>query len=201
MLASEVLRQHIQKIKDAPFYSLMVDETSDITRLEQISVVIRHVSDDLQSSETFLGFYETSDTKSKTLFKIVEDILLRFGLSFGKMRGQCYDGAAYVAGHISGLQTRVREVEKGALFVHCNAHQLNLVVQDGMERVKEMKNFIGTIKDLLNFIRDSPKSIAEFNRLKTELSLESSDKDGGSLSPFCPTRYVADSHEIGYITF
>lgn len=51
------------------------------------------------------------------------------------MRGQCYDGTFNMSGKITGLRTRVLEVEPRALYVHCSAHSLNLVVQDALENV------------------------------------------------------------------
>ena len=43
---------------------------------------------------------------------------------------QSYDGASAMSGHLSGLQTRVREKVSEAVYVWCHAHRLNLVVED-----------------------------------------------------------------------
>lgn len=158
-----------------------MDETSDISRVEQISISIRIVTSELEVREIFMGFYETNNTKSETLFKIVTDFLLRCDLDIHNLRGQCFDGAKNVSGWLTGLQARIREIEPRALYVHCVAHTLNLVVQDAMERVAVAKNFIGIIKELINFIRDSPKRLAAFKSLQTA--------ENPILSPFCPTRW------------
>ncbi|CAK1596196.1 unnamed protein product [Parnassius mnemosyne] len=160
----------------------MIDETSDIKRLEQVSICFRSVAEDLTLNEYFIGFYDTKDTKAETLFEIVTDVIEESGLSIANLRGQCYDGASNVSGKITGLQTRIREVEPRALHVHCLAHSLNLVVQDSMEDIILIKNFIGIIKDLLNFIRDSPKRLGRFHDLQSEKSPD--------LTPFCPTRWT-----------
>ena len=52
-----------------------------------------------------------------------------------------------------GLQARLREVEPRALYVHCNAHNLNLGVQDSLENVPCTRNDIGVTKDMINFVR------------------------------------------------
>ncbi|KAF3834434.1 hypothetical protein F7725_025638 [Dissostichus mawsoni] len=41
-----------------------------------------------------------------------------------------YDGASVMSGKHSGVQARIKEVEKQAFYVHCNAHSLNLVLVD-----------------------------------------------------------------------
>lgn len=96
-------------------------------------------------------------------------MLVRFDLSLSKLRGQCYNGASNVSGKISGLQQRIRKEEPRALFVRCNAHNLNLVVQDGIEKVLSARKFIGEVKDLINFVLDSPKRVAKFQELKKTL--------------------------------
>lgn len=96
---------------------------------------------------------------------LVSDVLLRYQLKFESIRGQRYDGASNVSGCLTRLQARIKEVELRALFVHCTAHKLNLVVQDAMEDVNCSRNFIGIIKELINFIRDSQKRLAWFKEL------------------------------------
>ncbi|KAK7874111.1 hypothetical protein R5R35_004654 [Gryllus longicercus] len=184
-MARDVLLKIMEEVNNAEYFSILLDETADIAKTEQVSIYVRIVSPDLLASEYFVGFYSTANTKAEALFEIVKDVLLRFGLPLSKLRGQCYDGAANVAGKISGLQERIREEEPRALFVHCNAHTLNLVVQDGIEKVLPARKFIGEVKDLINFVRDSPRRVAKFQ----DLQAESEDKVP-ALAAYCPTRWV-----------
>lgn len=180
-MANEVLCDKLVGIKAAKYYAIIVDETSDVSRTEQVSFSVRIVLPDLIIEETFLGFYETRDTKSDTLVQIIRDILIRFQLNIADLRGQCYDGAANMSGKIRGVQAQILQEESRALYVHCRPHTLNLVVQDTMENVVCVKNFLGIAKEVINFIRDSPKRLAEFKDLLSE--------DALNLSPFCPTRW------------
>lgn len=186
-MATKVLSEIVQKIKAAMYFSILLDETADTSRTEQISICFRIVSSDFTASEYFMGFYSTTSTKSKTIFDIVKDVLARFDLPISKVRGQCYDGAANMSGKISGLQQRIQEEEPRALFVHCNAHNLNLVVQDGMEQVLPARKFIGEVKDLINFVRDSPKRLARFQELQAATE-SSEEKKVPALAAYCPTR-------------
>lgn len=181
LMANEVIKKQLNKIKKAKFFAIIIDETSDISRSEQVSFSIRIVDDDLIVEEIFMGFFETNSMTAETLFQIVNDVLARYDLDIHNLRGQCYDGAANVSGRITGLQARIKKVEPRAVYVHCNAHTLNLVVQDGMEQVSIAKNFIGSVKEMINFIRDSPKRLAQFKNLQSE--------DSPALMQFCPTRY------------
>jgi len=191
LMATKVMSENLAEIRQAEFCALLLDETSDLLKIEQISICLRIVSQNLVSSEFFLGFYSTSSTKAETLFQVVQDVFLRFNLPLTKLRGQCYDGAANVSGKITGLQTRLREIEPRALYVHCNAHNINLVVQDAMEGVPATRKFIGVVKDMINFVKDSPKRISQFQHLQSERESESesSTNKNLALAAYCPTRY------------
>jgi len=187
LMANAVLSGIIDSIRAAEFISLLLDETADVSRTEQVSICLRIISDKLTASEFFIGFFSTPDTKAKTLFDLVAGVFAKHDLTLSKLRGQCYDGAANVSGKISGLQSRIREKEPRALFVHCTAHNLNLVVQDAIEKVSTAKKFIGIFKDLINFVRDSPKRLAQFKELQAVEESES-ERNLPNLSAYCPTR-------------
>lgn len=105
---------------------------------------------DTEIEEYFMGFYETPKADSDTLFKIVKDILCRLELDYHNIRGQCFDGVSNVSGIHKGLQTRIKEIEPRALFVHCQAHSFNLVTQDSMRNVKNARYILNFIRELIH---------------------------------------------------
>ena len=46
-----------------------------------------------------------------------------------KLVAQCYDGASVMSGQHRGVQSIVKETYPNAHYVHCYAHQLNLILQ------------------------------------------------------------------------
>lgn len=156
LIAHAILQSKSKMIKEARYFALIIDETADISRKEQVSVCVRIITEDFETHEIFVGFYKTEDTKAETLFNILIDVLRRFDWDIRWLRGQCYDGAANMSGRISGLKTRVLRIERRALHIHCYAHQINLVVQESLEEVTCMRNFIGSAKEIIVFVRDSP---------------------------------------------
>lgn len=90
-----------------------------------------------------------------------------------------------MSGAVGGLRTRVSSIEPRAIFVHCRAHNLNLVVQDEMKNNQEIENVMAIVQKLIAFTRGSPKRLGWFNQLKDE-----DDIHGTSFRPFCPTRWV-----------
>ena len=55
-------------------FALIMDETSDISRAEQVSICLRHVVDG-KTLETFVGFFSTESTEGETLFKLVKTVI------------------------------------------------------------------------------------------------------------------------------
>ncbi|KAK0147761.1 Zinc finger MYM-type protein 1 [Merluccius polli] len=153
MLAFEVLRGVIADIQGARLFTVIVDETADVTQHEQMSVCIRYFDNDLNSTEDFIGFYQIESTSANTLFSVLNDSLLRLGLSWSDCRGQCYDGVANMSGSRSGLQVRVKDIQEEAMYVHCNAHNMNLAFQDAVSRVNICRDAMKTVKELINSIR------------------------------------------------
>ncbi|XP_033225983.1 zinc finger MYM-type protein 1-like [Belonocnema kinseyi] len=160
-IAFKIMFQNVREMKNAEYFSILMDETVDIVRTEQVSIFYQVVSSDLIASEYFMEFYSTASTKSKTLIDIAKDVHVRFDLPLSKLRGQCYDGAANVSGTISGLQQRIKEEEPRALFVYCNAHNLNRVIEDGIEKVLVVRKFIREVRDMINCV-PYHKSVPKF---------------------------------------
>lgn len=61
------------------------------------------------------------------------------------MCGQGYDGASSMAGRISGVQAKIRELYPAAIYVHCASHSLNLAVSKSCEIV-DVRNTLGIIE-------------------------------------------------------
>lgn len=141
MYADFILNNIMEDTKSVGYFGVLMDETSDVARLEQVSISFRYVTDQLKVNEVFVGFYETKTTTSETLFKIFNDVLLRFNLDVRLLRGQNFDGAANVSGVNNGLRALIQAEEPRAIYIHCVSHRSNLVVQDALQGVDEIRIF------------------------------------------------------------
>ena len=92
-MSLQVLCNIITSIQSAPFFTIMIDETTDCTNKEQAVVAIRWVYNSLSVHEEFIGLHEVENIKANTLVSVIEDTLLCANLSIQKIRGQCYDGS------------------------------------------------------------------------------------------------------------
>jgi len=103
--------------------------------------------------------------------------------------------AAVMAGHVAGVSTRIAQMEKRAVFVHCLAHSLNLAVQESTRSVPLYRDLIEYIKDIINLIRSSPKRSQTFAWIQNGYSDQLASA-GKTLRPLCPTRWTTRHESI-----
>ena len=134
-LAEKVCSEIIEEVKNSEVFSIMADETKDVSKSEQISA-------------------ERLDAASLT-GKIV-NLLESYGLNYkNNLVGQAYDGAAVMSGKHSGVQARIKEQAKFAFYIHCSAHCLNLVLVDVVKNVPETEEFFSLLQSLYIFTSGS----------------------------------------------
>ena len=185
LMSKSVQRQLANEINQASSYSVMVDETTDVTNKTQAVFCFRFVQN-LVPHEHFLGLYEISDTSAHTLFTTLKDVLLQLNIPLQKCRGQCYDGAAAMSGKRAGLKTKLQEENPKAVYIHCYAHTLQLAVQDSCRSVKLFSDALDLASEVVKLIKCSPKREAEFRSLKALSTSESSI----NIRTLCPTRWT-----------
>lgn len=76
----------MEKIKTSAFYSIMVDETADESNVEQVTICIRWIDENLEPQEDFIGLHSVDNTTASMIFRVVKDVMLRAGLPIHKLR-------------------------------------------------------------------------------------------------------------------
>ena len=65
---------------------------------------------------------------SEALFTYIMKALREMDIDVSNCVSQCYDGASVMSGCNTGVRTRITDVNPAAIYIHCHAHQLNLVL-------------------------------------------------------------------------
>ena len=78
--------------------------------------------------ERFLGLKHVKDTTADALKGALVALLGKHNLPIARIRGQGYDGASNTRGEFNGLQRQICDINPCGFYVHCFAHQLQLVV-------------------------------------------------------------------------
>lgn len=179
----------VEEVNNASYFSVLADETCDISNVEQISLCVRYVA--LENGnhivkEQFLQFVPTTELTGKALAAKILDGLECYGLNLNGLRGQGYDGASAMSGQFNGVKKFVQDKYPLALYVHCAAHTLNLAVTRACE-VQEIRNCLCTIEKCYAFF-NTPKRQAVLNDVIEKSELDPKIK---TLKRLCATRWVA----------
>ncbi|XP_047670247.1 zinc finger MYM-type protein 1-like [Tachysurus fulvidraco] len=122
---------------------------------------------------------------------MVTDVLLRLNLPMSALRGQSYDGGSNMAGKYSGAQAVVREQQPLALYVHCGAHCVNLIIQAGCSVSPMIWDCLSLVHQLGILFNQSGK----FKRIFANI-VTSENEPITTLKPLCPTRWTVRNSAI-----
>ena len=189
-----ILRGLISEIRETPWFAVEADEASDVSFNEQMCVVIRWVNADYEIHEEPIGLMQVPRTDSATLSLALKDVLIRCMLPLSQCRGQAYDGAANMSGHLHGVAATIKSEQPAALHVHCLAHCLNLCLQDAGRNCTLVRDTLLLVRELVQLIKFSPKRSHLFEAIKAQTS-----PDTSGLRPLCPTRWTVRTEAIGAI--
>ena len=159
---ASILRSNIvAEAMKSQFFSIMADETCDISKIEQLSLCIRYLKDNngsLEVAEDFLGFVQLPETNAAAITEAMLGALKDWNIDLQKWRGKGFDGAAIMSGRQSGVSTRIQQTLPYAkYFTHCRSHCLNLVIVNSCQNVPEVRNFMSFFKELTLFVNYSTK--------------------------------------------
>ncbi|XP_068235844.1 uncharacterized protein [Palaemon carinicauda] len=118
------------------------------------------------SSESHMIVFNVQSTTGEALEKEVISILNKNTLNIDDMRGQGYDGVANMSGIYNGLQSRLQRLNPKALYVHCHAHSLNLVLVESAKSRTQFVTFFSMVEKLYAFISNSSKRHAAFMEIQ-----------------------------------
>ena len=70
------------------WFSILADETRDLSNHEQMVVCLRWVSDEYEVFEDLVGLIRLDNITSDTLYSVLKDTIVHLGLGFRNSRGQ-----------------------------------------------------------------------------------------------------------------
>ncbi|CAM8986703.1 unnamed protein product [Rhodiola kirilowii] len=122
-----------------------------------MAVILRFVDKSGTVKERFIGVIHVKDTSSASLKNAIDTLFSEHGLSLKSVRGQGYDGASNMKGEFNGLRALISKENSSAYYVHCFAHQLQLVVVAISKKHFEVGDFFDKLSLLLNVVGASCK--------------------------------------------
>ena len=126
-------------VLEKDFYLILADESSDVSKKEQLLFCVRTCTDEYKVSECVEGL------SSDALLKYTKDILLRSCLDSNNMAAMGFDRATAMKSLTRELRA---EILPNAVYVHCFAHCNDLIVKDAINQC----SLLSTSLDLCQFL-------------------------------------------------
>uniref|UniRef100_H3AKX0 HAT C-terminal dimerisation domain-containing protein n=1 Tax=Latimeria chalumnae TaxID=7897 RepID=H3AKX0_LATCH len=186
-------------------YTIMTDETREISNREQSVICIRWV-DDYNVREDPIGLNEIPSQDAQTITNVLKDALTRCGTPLANCRGQAYDGGSNVSGKLNGVATKLKKEVPNAIYVHCLSHCLNFAVQGICKTQKtgstENPNLIhealAFMHEVAKLIRLSPKKHCILQEIKQNISTGEMPTRS-NLQPLFPARWTIRANAINAV--
>ena len=195
----------IMDYEAGPAFTILADETSDITRREQRSLCVRHVDGQGEVKQHFLGFWDLHEETFQLDFSEVKDgevlepkltgrrigdailqAMQDLNLDIQRCVGQGFDGAAVMSSEACGVAAVIQSVNPRAVLTHCGSHSLNLALVSASKQ-RSVSKMYATVREVVDFIYASPKRRALFDAAIKHACPESSRT---RLKTLCETRWV-----------
>uniref|UniRef100_A0A3B1JVJ8 DUF4371 domain-containing protein n=1 Tax=Astyanax mexicanus TaxID=7994 RepID=A0A3B1JVJ8_ASTMX len=165
--AEEVTATIVKEMREAQMFAIMADEARDGKR-EQLSLCVRYVTGGM-IKERFLALTELMGFDAESIANIIEQQLALNGIGDLKCVAQTYDGAAVMSGAVGGVQVHFRKKHPEAVYVHCYAHELNLVLCHTCRAISEAREFFEILESVYSFFSSSLVNHHKFVETQTEL--------------------------------
>ncbi|GFU83061.1 zinc finger MYM-type protein 1 [Trichonephila clavipes] len=176
LMSKSVIEEIIHRVKQAKYHAFLLDCTRDVSRVEQMSIILRFCNSSTRAiEEHFVGFIAFTKTMGEYITNSILRELERNGLDIQNSRRQGFDNGANMVGINKGVRTRILNVNPRAFFTPCGCHSWNLLLIDAANSSATAKTFFGFIHVL--FLKSSKR----WDIVKTKLKL--------TLKPLSETRW------------
>ena len=181
-----IQKKIVEEILESKYYSILADEATSHNE-QKLSIVIRFVDANKDIREEFLEFKDLERTTGAAVSDTLLSTIRALNIPVEDCLGQGYDGAASMSSQRVGVQANILRHAPKAVYVHCAAHCLNLVVSHACS-LQPIRNMIDKKTQVCLFFNYSPKR----NGVLTAVIKEQHPENGKKkpLITLCATRWV-----------
>ncbi|XP_028414610.1 zinc finger MYM-type protein 1-like [Dendronephthya gigantea] len=161
-------RTLVEEINSNNFFSIICDEASDISKLEQLSFSVRTCNNSYETTENFIGVLSCDQgLTSDALLKYIHDIMLRCNMDTKKLVGTAFDGASSMTRLAALMKEKFGD---NIIHIHCFAHCNELVFKDATKLSPLIAEAQDLCEDLYVLVGVSPKRVLLFENIQKEIA-------------------------------
>ena len=96
-----------------------------------------------------------------------------------------------MSGSKTGVVTKIQEIEKKAVYIHCHGHLVNLATADCLKKSRILKDVLEYSIEIVKLIKKSPKRESKLN----QINQEAGNMNKG-IKTLCHTRWTVKANAI-----
>lgn len=144
------------KLRDSPYISIIVDETTDISVESLLAIYAMLYCPKSHQFEThFVGLTEMQKCDAASIEKAIKAQLDIRGLTYENVIGFGSDGASVMTGSTSGVAARLKAANPKIQSVHCSAHRLNLASSQAADSIPYLQRYQRIVSSIYNMTAHS----------------------------------------------
>lgn len=178
-------------------FGLMIDGSQDISCKEQISVVVRYVSDTNDVVERTILFLHAKSTTGRALYELLVQQLDKIKLPIRNAVGCSFDGAPNMRSDIKGVISFIRENDNSdCLYTWCLSHRNNLAMKAALSGSLRIGTILNLAEESAKLFRSSYVKMNVWTEVATAVPNFNSRR---KLKLIGTTRWTSKQHAIDSI--
>lgn len=176
----------IKEIGESP-YSIILDESTDVSCEKHMAYMIRYYNEKLKTIIIdFLGFQELHHTTADALYTAFNEFMTEMGLKMQNLIAIGTDGANNLCGKRNSLYTLLKAEYPQIQLLKCVCHSLSLAAAKACDDLPSCLEYL--LRETRNWFAHSPLRIKNYQQLYQSLH---SNKQPPKLVALSPTRWLA----------
>ncbi|XP_063806071.1 zinc finger protein 862-like [Pseudophryne corroboree] len=192
-MASVQREKVILSLQKSPSFSVMSDETTDVSNRKHLATAAKYIKDG-EVSVSFINDTEIPDGKSETIFNALSQTIEDCG-GFEKLVGFGSDGASSMVGHRDGVAAKLKAKNNKIISIHCHNHRLALATKNTFESLNpflKMDEVLTSIYKYYKYSSVRSKTLEEIQRVFTKCK-------GTKIKKASHTRWLSHENAINSI--
>jgi len=87
VMALRVLQDIAEQLQKSLFSTIIVDEMTDVSNVEQVVICLRWVNENFEVQEEFVGLFKVASTGAENIYAAITDLFLCLNLPMSKVHG------------------------------------------------------------------------------------------------------------------
>ena len=149
-MALKVVHGIASDIAESGYYSIMADESTDVSTIEQLVICIHWVDKEMTVREEYISLMPVTQTNADTIVCCLHQrCAAAYVFRIQGARGQCYDGCSTMTGTKNEVTAQIKKLNEKCLLI---------------KNISLLKETLDMAYEITDLIMKSPKREAESHR-------------------------------------